>query len=97
MPQQAQMAERSPGERLPEPSRARETRAEAPAAKTRGMFAGLNLSAGRSRAPDAQAFARVKVATRAGMAPVAEQRNQRDELEQAMDGLARALSEAARM
>ena len=68
-----------------------------PAAKTRGMFAGLNLGAGRSRT-DAQAFSRVKVATReAGMAPAAEQRGGRDELAQAVDGFARAWSDAARM
>ena len=94
---QPQKAERSLSEHPPEPSRARETRAEAPAATKRGMFAGLNLGAGRSRT-DAQAFSRVKVATReAGMAPAAEQRGGRDELAQAVDGFARAWSDAARM
>lgn len=94
---QPQKAERSLSEHPPEPSRARETRAEAPAATKRGMFAGLNLGAGRSRT-DAQAFSRVKVATReAGMAPTAEQRGGRDELAQAVDGFARAWSDASRM
>ena len=41
VPREAQRAERSLGEAAPEPSRARETQAEAPAAK-RGMFAGLD-------------------------------------------------------
>ncbi len=101
---QPQRAERSPNEREPEPSRARETQAEVPATAKRGMFAGLNLGAGRSRATDAQAFARVKVATRdAGMAPAAEQGRGRDDPRiksgeaQAVDGFARAWSDAARM
>ena len=98
VPQQAQRAERSPSERSPESSRERETRAEAPASTKRGMFAGLNLGAGRSRSMGAQAFSRVKVATReAGMPPAAEPRSGRDELAQAVDGFARAWSDAARM
>ena len=98
VPREAQMAERSLGEAAPEPSRARETRAEAPAGKKRGRFAGLNLGAGRSQATDAQAFSRVKVAPReTGMAPAAAPGGGRDELAQAVDGFARAWSDAARM
>lgn len=95
---QTQRAERSLSEHSPEPSRARETRTEAPASEKQGMFAGLNLGAGRSRATEAQAFSRVKVATReARMAPAAEQGGGRDELAHAVDGFARAWSDAARM
>jgi Ti-type conjugative transfer relaxase TraA len=85
-------------ERSAEPSRSRQTRAEASASKKRGMFAGLDLGAGRARVTDAQAFSRVKVATReAGTAPAAEQPSGRDDLAQAVDGFARAWSDAARM
>jgi Ti-type conjugative transfer relaxase TraA len=85
-------------ERAAEPSRSRQTRAEASASKKRGMFAGLDLGAGRARVTDAQAFLRVKVATReAGTAPAAEQPSGRDDLAQAVDGFARAWSDAARM
>ncbi len=102
LPHEAQSAERSPGDAAPEPSRARETQAETPTAKTRGLFAGLHLGAGRSRAIGAPDFSHVKLmAPEAGQPPVAEPGRDAPRIKsgeaRAVDGFARAWSDAARM